>query len=245
MNAPALSITPQEREQIERAATPLINAARECRVTNPSEYNTAATQLKRIKAAQKLLAEKKATLVSPIRAALKAALALFAAPEIELDQAEGLYKRAMLNYDDEQDRLRKAEQAKLDRAAEEERRRKEEQARKAEADAKAARDAGNLAKAEKLEAKADTLASTAASIVAPQAQREAPKVSGISTRENWSALVLSLPDLVQAVAAGKVPIIALEANMKVLNQLAKSLKKELNWPGVRAVVDKGIAAGSV
>jgi hypothetical protein len=272
MTAPALSITPAEREQIEKAATPLITAARACTVTNAAEYRTAASQLQKIKGAQKQLAERKKTIMDPLKAAVKAANTLFAPPENELDEAEGLYKRQMLAHDDEQDRLRRAEQKKLDDAAEAERKRKAEQAAKADADAKAAREAGNTARAEKLEAKAETLSDQVHAIVAPIAQREVPSVKGISTRELWSAVVMGTGDLVLAVAAQLirerfypfavgtiespaeilaqllrapvVPLEALEPNMKFLNNQAKALKRNLNYPGVRAVVDKSLAAGS-
>lgn len=274
MNTVALSITAAEREQIAAAATPLITAARACVVTTNKEYELAAAQLQKIKGAQKMLGIKKTGLMNPLKAAVKAGLALFAAPELELEEAFGLYKRAMIGFDDEQDRIRRAEQKKLDDAAEADRRKKADQAAKAEADAAAARAAGNTAKAEKLEAKAEVLTDQVHTIVAPQVQREVPSVKGISTREVWSAVVLNLEDLVLAAAAdiirkrwtptavgakpfaeilqevlnftatGGVPLQALEANTKFLNNQARQLKKQLNYPGVHAVVDKSLAAGS-
>jgi len=155
MSTLALQISDQEREQIERAATPLIEAARACQVANAKDYRGAADALMRIKTAQKALATKKKTVMDPLNAAVKAARALFAAPEAELDEAEGLFKRAMIAFDDEQERIRREEQRKLDEAAAAEIKKAQEKAAKAEADAKAAREAGDLAKAEKLESKAD------------------------------------------------------------------------------------------
>jgi len=267
VNAQVLSISPEERQEIEAAATPLVTAARACVVKTNADYLRAGDQLKAIKSAQKLLAAKKKKLLDPLKAAVKAANELFSAPELELDEAEGLYKRTMIAFVDEQDRLRREEQARLDKVAEDDRRKKEEQAKKALAAAEEARLAGNEKKAEKLEAKAEVLTDTAAEIVPAMVQRAPPRASGISAAEYWSAVVLNFEDLVLAVAAEiirkrrgpdetdaellyrilqgpSVPITAIAPNEKVLNSMARSLKKELNWPGVRAVVDKGIRAGS-
>jgi hypothetical protein len=269
MTAEVLTITPEERKEIETAASPLITAARACKVETNQQYSLAGDQLKAIKAAQKLLEAKKKKLLDPLKAAVKAVKDLFEGPELELDQAEGLYKRAMITYADEQERIRREEQARLDRLAREEQQRKDEQARKTAAEAEAARQAGNDKKAEKLEAKAEKLADVAASIVAPQVQRAAPKASGIAQAEYWSAVVVDFEQLVLAVAAAliretyraqpsmspqqildelyqlpAVPISALQPNQALLNQMARSLKKELRYPGVRAVRETGLRAGS-
>lgn len=62
-----------------------------------------------------------------------------------------------------------------------------------------------------------------------------PKVEGLSTRTLWSAEVTDLMALVKAVAAGKVPIEALQPNMTVLNTLAVAARSTLAIPGVKAV----------
>jgi len=262
VNATVLPLSPEERQQIETAASPLITAARACKIETNQHYSQAAEQLKAIKAAQKNLAAKKKKVRDPIKASLKAVDELFAAPETELEQAEGLYKRAMISFTDAQEEIRRREQARLDKLAQEERERKEAQARKAAADAEAARAAGNEKKAEKLEAKAETLVNTAATIVAPQVQREVPKASGVSQAEYWSAVVVDLEQLVLAVAATiirtmpkdevlkkletmpAVPITALEPCMKFLNNQARMLRKQLQYPGVTPVRESGLRAGS-
>lgn len=67
------------------------------------------------------------------------------------------------------------------------------------------------------------------------AVQAAPKLEGVSFREEWAADVESLMDLVQAVANGKAPITLVQENMVALNQMARALKKSMNVPGVRAV----------
>lgn len=58
---------------------------------------------------------------------------------------------------------------------------------------------------------------------------------GVYNVETWFSEVVSLMDLVKAVAEGRQPLLALEANMKFLNQQAKSLREEFNIPGCIAV----------
>ena len=262
MNATVLPLSPEERQQIETAASPLITAARACKVETNQHYTQAAEQLIAIKAAQKKLAAKKKAVLDPAKAVVKAINELFAAPETELEQAEGLFKRAMIAYTDAQEEIRRREQARLDKLAQEERERKEAQARKAAADAEAARAAGKVRRAEQLETKAEVLADTAATIVAPQVQREAPKAAGVSQAEYWSAVVVDLEQLVLAVAATiirtmpkdevlkkfetmpAVPITALEPCMKFLNNQARMMRKQLQYPGVTPVRESGLRAGS-
>jgi hypothetical protein len=237
-------ITAREREEIEQTASSIIADAQAIVVKTAPEYRAAGEILKRIKAAQKKLADRKDALVRPINQGLKAIRELFRDPEISLELAEGLVKRQMLAFDDEQERLRREAQRKLDEKARAEQERKNAQAQKAAADAEAARASGDVGKAERLQERSHALADQAAAVVAPVVQRDSPRVPGVVPRETWSAVVTDLPALVKAIAEEKVPITAVLANMPFLNNQARALKRELRYPGVTAVVDKGIAAGS-
>jgi hypothetical protein len=239
-----VTITPEERKAITEPASTIVTVARNLQVVSAETYEAAAVQLKSVKAAQKALAEKKDTLLKPVNATLKAIRDLFRGPETELETAEGLFKRSMIAYSEEQERIRREEQRKADEAAARERLKREREAREAEEKAAAARAAGNIRQAEKFEKKADTLTDAAAAVVPPVIQREAPRVGGIQERENWYALVTDKSALIKAVAEGKVPEMALEPNQKFLNNQAKAMKKELAYPGVRAAVDKILASGS-
>jgi hypothetical protein len=66
----------------------------------------------------------------------------------------------------------------------------------------------------------------------------APVVKGVSkAAERYKATVTNLMELVKAVAAGTVPILALEANEKFLRQQANSMKQLMNYPGVKVERD--------
>jgi hypothetical protein len=237
-------VSPAERQEIVAFASPMITAARACEVTTHAGYAKAGTQLKAIKGAQKALEVKKKKVLDPALAAVKAIRELFAGPEAELVQAENLYKRAMIAFDDEQAEIRQAEQRRLDDIARREREKVQAAADKARQDAEAARAAGDEKKADRLEAKADAKQDQAHTVVAATAQTEAPRVAGTAVREVWSATVTDLMVLVKAVAAGEVPLFAIEPNLKFLNNQARAMKRELKYPGVTATVEKSLAARS-
>ena len=69
-------------------------------------------------------------------------------------------------------------------------------------------------------------------------KKETPKVEGFSYRSNWKAQCTDLKALVQAVAEGKVPFQALEANTVFLGQQARSLKEAMSYPGVKVWEEK-------
>jgi len=90
-----------------------------------------------------------------------------------------------------------------------------------------AREAGKETKAEKYEDKA-------AQIVAPILAPTVDKGNAI-IKKLWRAEVYDLTALVKAVAEGKVPITVLEANSVILNNMAKTFKDTMSFPGVKFI----------
>lgn len=66
-----------------------------------------------------------------------------------------------------------------------------------------------------------------------------PKVEGFSQSETWACEVSSLLDLAKGVCAGTVPLEAIQANMTHLNAMARTLKGNLKYPGVKPVAKRG------
>jgi len=79
-------------------------------------------------------------------------------------------------------------------------------------------------------------------IYVPPAATPKAELEGATVKVYWSAEVTDLRALCRAVAEGKAAIACIEANMTVLNAQARSLKKELNIPGVRAISTSSMAA---
>jgi len=74
-------------------------------------------------------------------------------------------------------------------------------------------------------------------VAPPVVPKSIPKVAGMSFQDYWHAEVVDLLTVVKAVAAGTVPLSALQANMTFLNSRATSDKKDFNIPGVKAVCE--------
>jgi hypothetical protein len=132
-----------------------------------------------------------------------------------------------------------------ERAAEEARKQQEEENRREEerklaeaalleAEALKHQAQGNTETAEAYKAEAENVISSP--VDAPQV-KAAPVIPSGGPRAGsyWSAEVISLKMLCQAVAAGTVPEQAIMANTTFLNNQARALKKALNYPGVRPV----------
>lgn len=137
--------------------------------------------------------------------------------------AEALYQ-PIIAWQREQDRKRREEEARLQAEAQ----KKLDDQRLAEAQALS--EAGDTAAAEEV---------ISSPVVAAAPVFAAPKVAGIkSFRDNWQAKVTDIKALCRAVADGKVATTCVEANMSVLNGLARASKAELRIPGVSVSNEK-------
>lgn len=210
-------------------AKQLLVDAQQFKVTSDAEYEIAGLDLKRIKDKMRALDDMRKNITRPIDAAKKAVMDFFRGPEDFLKNAESAYKRSMLNYQQEQERIRKAEEVRI----------RELQRQEQERLAREAEEAEKAGDNETAEAIIQQAAEMPAAIVP---RRDPPKVAGVKTQVRWSATVKDKMALIRAVAEGKVPDIALEVNTKFLNQQAVSLKSALNIPGVVAESKETIAA---
>lgn len=137
------------------------------------------------------------------------------------------YAKAMrIEYTEEQERIRKAEESRIQAEA----RRLIEEA--ALAAAIAAEEAGDGAEAE-------AIINEPVHVPTVTLQRTTPS-AGISgaIREVWSAEVYDLHGLLVAIVEGKASIGLIEPNMTALNGMARSLKSNMSIPGVKAVSRK-------
>lgn len=64
---------------------------------------------------------------------------------------------------------------------------------------------------------------------------EVEKVRGQATRTTYRGNVVDLRKLIQAVAAGKVPFQALQANQSFIDNQATEFREGMDWPGVEVV----------
>lgn len=140
--------------------------------------------------------------------------------------------RALIAFDDEQERLRREEQRRLEEIAFK------------EAEEKRLAEAAHL---EQVGADAETidamLSAPVAVVERPIATPTYERSKAVIYRDNWQGEVTDLFALVKAVAKDKSKLNLLQINQPALNQLAKALKETMAIPGVRAVNNKVAASG--
>lgn len=206
------------------------NRAKALQIVDDASYQAACEFLKGIKALRAEIAETFEPHIKRAHEAHKALLKEKADAEAPLADAERIAKSALVIYDQAQERLRREDQQRQQA----ELRRQEEERRLAEA--VALEEAGEVDEAEALIAAPVEVPTVA---VAPST----PKVSGIAYRETWSASVIDMGVLVAYVADHPQFAGFLSANMPALNAQARSLKRQMQIPGVEAVCTRDVAAG--
>ena len=212
-------------------------------VSAPEEYKGANDDLRRIKVKTKQLDDLRKSLTKPLDESKKRIMEFFSKPLEFLEKAESAVKSAMLNWQQEQERIRLEEERKIQEAArkEEERLRKikEEQERvwreKQEALRKEAERLENegkskeamkaLIEAEKAKIKADERAAQAEeiSVPVPVLESKVEKMAGLSTRTIWKFRITD---------SNKIPRQYLIPNEKMLGDVAKTTKGSLQIDGV-------------
>lgn len=157
--------------------------------------------------------------------------------EAPLVTAEGTVKRALLAWETEQERIRHAEEQRLQTEAT-----REAEARTVAAAAAMEREATTTGDAEMLQEAHDILDQPIeAPVVAVKTLM--PKVQGITYRDNWKVHEpIDVKALAAAVAAGTAASNLLLPNMPALNQLAKATQGTQTVPGVQFYNDRQIAA---
>ena len=231
---PAVKLT-----DISKKAAVIPQQATSLRITNQVTFEKAGEFLKVIKGLRAKVNAAFDPIIDKAHEAHKEALAQKRKAEAPLVEAEGIIKPRIAGYLQQKERERREEELRLRREAEE----RERIRLQAEKDAMIE----ELVEEDKFEEAAKIIDQEV--VVEPASvhvyvPNNVEKVEGISVRKNYSAEVVDLMALVKAVAAGQVPVQALQANMVFLNQQARAYKEGLSYPGVRVVITGNVAARS-
>lgn len=226
-------------------------------IRDGNDYVTAADKLKIIKGFSKGWEDMRTKLKAPILEAGRQIDALFKPAQERLASTEKTIKTAMLDYDREQEKIRAAEQARLQEiarkeqerlaalAAETERKAKEKaDALRKEAEAAAA--AGRAEEAAKLAAKAQStedkaesraqqLNLSAAHVITPIVPATQIKIAGQSKIETWKHRVVD---------ASLVPREYMIVNDSALANVARATKGAIQIPGVEFYHEQSIRSGT-
>jgi len=146
-----------------------------------------------------------------------------------LQRAEATLKKAIGAWEDWREHLRQEEQRKLEEAQHQ----ADEEARIARAQEALEQDAPQ----ERIEEILETPVVQRPAAVAPTYE----KTKGVTRRVEWRAEVTDPQALCRAIGAGEAPAHFVQANLPVLNGLARSLKENFNVPGCRAVAETTVS----
>ena len=220
-----------QQTELTTAAETWPDRARSIVIQSEIGYSEAATCLQGIKALRNEAGEVFDPIVQAAHYAHKEAIAAKKGVEAPLIEAERILKGGMARYTDEQERIRREEQRRIEaiarKAAEEERL----------AAAIALEEAGEAEAAEQV---------IEAPVIAPviQLPPPTPKISGISSAVTYKAKVVNLLDLVRYVAQNPALIHLVKESQPDLNGMARRQKDALSLPGVEIVKERSIRAGA-
>ena len=212
-------------QDVEGRALAIPERARTLVVMDNESMERAHAMLTDIRALRKEIQDTFRPLAEKAHQAHRAILQKQKEAEAPLVEAENYLRPAIRAYMDEQERIRREQEARLHeeaRMAEEERRL--EEALRAEQE-------GNHKEAEEI------LTEKPGFIPAPIVPRGTPKVDMRLFRRTWKVRVVSLKALVQAAAQNEFLLPYLMANEAALNQVARAQKGMMNIPGVEVICE--------
>ena len=211
-----------EVKELSEQSTQIAEAVQILKVVTAPQYESAGEKLKEIKGHQKRLDALRKSFTQPLDQAKSAIMDFFRKPEEKLKQAESVLKNAMLGYVNEQDRIAREAQSRLDEEARKQREKLEEQARKA----------ADKGKTEK----ADILLTKAALVEAPVVQAQQVKVAGQGVRLDWDF---------QVVDASLIPREYLMVDEMKIRKMVKAFKEDAKIPGVKIFSKNIISSRSI
>lgn len=206
----------------------LLASVQDYEIDSPEVRALADKDLADAKFLLKRLEETRKEQKAPYAAAAKAVDGYYDTAKTFLNEAIAALTPKILTYDRKLAEERAAAQRAADEAAKAERQRLADEAAK-------------LAASGHQDA-ADSLSLASSMVLAPVIPTRVDREEqSTSVRENWSAEVVDLMQLVKAVAAGTVSINAIEPSSTWLNGQARLEKARLSIPGVKPVVKETLA----
>lgn len=203
-------------------STELAEQYRDFSITAPQGYANAGGVLKAVKGKAKELDDLRKSLTKPLDESKKRIMELFRTPLEVLAGVESAIKRAMINWQKEQEAIRLAEEKRLAEIQRKETERLEKEARLAEEKAsKLKTEKAKLAAEEKAKDLREKAA--AVSAIAPTVKSKVEAVQGVSTRKTWKCKVVDVD---------KIPREYLIPDAKLLNAIAAATKGTKVIPGV-------------
>lgn len=214
-----LELQPEQEAIVKKAEETALQVST-FRITNQQEYSTAGEYLKSVKGASKQIEDLRMSMTRPLDDSKRRIMDFFRRPLEILSKAEDALKRGILTYQQEQERIRREQEARLQAEAE---RKRQEALKKAEA----ARAEGKDTKADKYEEKAN-------GIVAPVLAPTVEKVSGVTTKKTWKFEILD---------ENLIPRQYLIPDLVTIGKQVRAAGSTIKIPGIRIYEEETISAG--
>jgi hypothetical protein len=226
-------LTTEIESELKSEAMTVIERSALIKITDQSSYEEACSILiNQIKPLRKRWSDFWEGMREPAYRAYQAIMDKKTAGDKPLEMAERQIKSEVARWETEQSRIREDAQRKAQAEAEEAAR--IEQVKNAEF--------AGMAGASKQEVEA--IASAPVVVVAAPVEASYEKVSGVSIRSKWVAVVQDAKKLCAAIGKGLVPVNYVTPNQAALNARASADKSTLNIPGVVAREEKIVAGRS-
>ena len=215
-----VTLTDQQSDELKRAEA-YLNGAKNFKITDDANYQNAGIMLQKIKEKKKNLDAMRKDVKSPIIAAGKKIEDMFRQPINFLTQAEEKLKTAMIYYKEAMDVKHEMHKEVAINKLE-----------ILEQEAQLALKEGDEIGFQRILVEIEELKSKTIA---------APKLDGISYRDNWVGEGLDLRRTIVAISEGKAPLSLVKFDDVAINQLAKSTKGSIVYPGIN-IYNKQILA---
>jgi hypothetical protein len=226
----SLQLADPKEQEIQSEGELLVAEANALTVTDSASYTALAEFLKSIKRSLKSIEDYFSGLITPQRTALQALYDRKNSHIKPREEAERIAKKKIASYEEQLERERRVEEARLQeeaRVREEERRMQEALDMESDGDRKGA----------------EQLLSEPIEPMPVRVAPSTPKVAGISFREEWKFELGSIVEVAKHVAAHPEDACLLALNTTAVGQMVRARKSAFKVPGIRAYMEKNVAAG--
>jgi hypothetical protein len=198
------------------------NGAKNFIIDDDLAYQNAVRMLQKIKTEKKKLDDMRKSIKQPILEAGRKLEDLFRQPINNLTEAEQAYKKSMINYYNVlEEKNKKMELVNQERI------------RTLEVELKLAEEMDDIRGYELINQELQKVKNLKNII---------PITEGISFRENWKGEGFDLEKAVKAISEGKAPLSIIKFDDMAINQLAKSTKGTVDYPGIKIYKESVVAA---
>ena len=213
-------IIPVEAQTKVAESTELAERYANFSITTAEIYANVGEDMKAVKAKTKELDTLRKSLTKPLDESKKRIMEFFKPPLTALGKVESIINLAMVGWNREQERIRQAEEARLQEAQRKETERLQKLAAKAE-------QRGDESKKEEFEGRAAVVESTV-----PAVATKVEKISGLRTRTDWKFRIVDI---------NKIPREYMMPNEKAIGEVARATKGAIKIDGVEFYPEEKMA----